>query len=96
MWGKLTERNDWRITRTFTEPKELYRFLYNPDVEVMNLVFASDYLVWISWKYGAEEDAIRLLHSNEVIGIYVTAGARIHLYRYLDRLRRRCIMTRTL
>jgi len=27
-----------------------------------------------------------LRHTNEVIGAYVTAGARIHLYRYLDRL----------
>ena len=25
-------------------------------------------------------------HTNEVIGIYVTAGVRIHLYRYLNRL----------
>jgi len=27
-----------------------------------------------------------LRHTNEVIGAYFTAGARIHLYRYLDRL----------
>ena len=26
-------------------------------------------------------------HRNEVIGAYATAGARIRLYRYLDRLR---------
>ena len=25
-------------------------------------------------------------HPHEVIGVYVTAGARIHLYRFLDRL----------
>ena len=28
-----------------------------------------------------------LSHTNEVIGAYVTVGARIHLYRYLDKLR---------
>jgi len=30
-------------------------------------------------------------HNNEVIGAYVTAGARIHLYRFLDRLRENAI-----
>jgi len=57
----------------------------------MNLVFASDDVVWVSWKYGAEEVVLILRHTNEVIGAYVTAGARIHLYRYLDRLRENAI-----
>ena len=30
-------------------------------------------------------------HTNEVIGAYVTVGATIHLYRYLDRLGERDI-----
>ena len=30
-------------------------------------------------------------HANEVIGGYVTSGARIHLYRYLDQLGERAI-----
>ena len=32
-----------------------------------------------------------LRHTNEVIGAYVTAGARIHFYRYLDRLQENAI-----
>ena len=32
-----------------------------------------------------------LRHTNEVLGAYVTTGARIHLYRYLDRLGERAI-----
>jgi len=32
-----------------------------------------------------------LRHTNEVIGVYVTAGARIHLYRHLDRLQEKAI-----
>ena len=39
----------------------------------------------------AEEDVPSLRHTNEVIGAYVTAGARIHLYSYLDRLQERAI-----
>jgi len=32
-----------------------------------------------------------LHYTNEVIGAYVTIGARIHLFRYLDRLGERAI-----
>jgi len=32
-----------------------------------------------------------LPHTNEVIGAYVTAGARIHLYSFLDRLQENAI-----
>ena len=69
----------------------MYGFLATPGVEVMNLAFASDDVVCTSWKYGAEEDVPNLRHTNEVIGAYVTAGARIHLYRYLNRLQENAI-----
>ena len=36
-----------------------------------------------------------LCHTNEVIGSYVSAGARIHLYRYLDRLEENTIYCHT-
>jgi len=75
------------MTRLIMEPKELYGFLATPGVEVMNIAFASYDVVGISCKYGAQEDVPNLRHTNEVIGAYVTAGARINLYRYLDRLR---------
>jgi len=53
---------------------------------MMNPPFASDDAVWISWKYSAEVDVSSLRHTNVVIGSCVTAGARIHLYLYLDTL----------
>jgi len=53
---------------------------------MINFAFASDDVFWMSWKYGAEEDVPSLRHTNEVMGGYVTAGARINLYRYLDGL----------
>ena len=91
MWGKLTERNDRTKTKITTEPRELYVFLATPDNEVTNLVFASDDVVCLSWKHGAEEDVPSLRHTNDVIGAYVTAGARIHVYRFLDRQQERAI-----
>jgi hypothetical protein len=89
MWGKLTERRERTQTMVIAEHKGLCEFLINPDIEVMNMVSASDYVVWLSWKYAAEEHVQILRHTNEVIGSYVTAGARIHLYRYDDRLQER-------
>jgi hypothetical protein len=38
---------------------------------------------WI--QYFSEELVPSLRHTNEVIGAFVTASARIHLYSYLDR-----------
>jgi hypothetical protein len=58
-----------------------------PSIEVLNIMFVSDDVVWISWKYSSEELVPSLRHTNEVIGVFVTAGASIHLYSYLDRLR---------
>jgi len=80
MWGKLTERNNRTKSKIITDPQELYRFLATPGIEVANLVFASDDVVWASWRFVAEEEIPSLRHTNEVIGAYVTAGARLHLY----------------
>jgi len=65
--------------------------LATPGIEVVHLVFANDEVVWVSWKFTAEERVPSLRHTNEVIGAYVTAGARIHLYLHLDRLQEKAI-----
>jgi hypothetical protein len=61
----------------------MYRFLAVPGVEITNLAFASDE-VWFSWKLSVEVHVLNLPHTNEVIYYYISAGARIHLYRFLD------------
>ena len=67
-------------------PEELYTFLAMPDVEVSSLIFVSDHAVWISWQNVDERHAPTLKHTNDVIASYVTAGARLHLSSYLNRL----------
>ena len=74
-----------------SDPHELYRFVATPGIEVATLTFASDDVVWASWRFIAEEDIPNLRHTNEVIGAYVTDGARLHLYSYLDKLQERMI-----
>ena len=89
--GKLTERNYRTQTKLISDPEELYRFLATPGIEVVYLVFANDEVVWVSWTFTAEERVPSQRHTNEVIGAYVTAGARIHPYRHLDRLQEKAI-----
>ena len=67
----------------------MYRLLATPGIEVASLVFASNAVVWASWRFVEEEDIPGLRQTNEVIGAYVTARARLHLYNYLDTLQER-------
>jgi hypothetical protein len=89
MWRKLTERNNGTKTKIITDLSELYIFLATPGVEVVNLLFATDDAIFVSRRYSAEERVLGLRNTNEFRGAYVTAGARIHLYSFLDKLQQR-------
>jgi hypothetical protein len=54
------------------DQQELFRFLATPCAEVTNLLFLS------AWKYVEEKMPI-LSHTNEVLGAYLTTGARLKL-----------------
>jgi hypothetical protein len=69
-----------------SDPQDLYRFLTTPGIEVTSLLFASDEVVWVSWRYSDEEQVPNIKHTNEVLGAYVTAGARLCLYDFLDKV----------
>ena len=62
-----------------------------PDVEVSSLIIVSDHAVWISWQHAHERHAPTLKPTNDVIASYLTAGARIHLYSYLNRLQEKAL-----
>jgi hypothetical protein len=94
MWRKLPERNNRTKTKMISDPEKLYRFLATPGIEVANLLFASDAVVWASWRY-TDEDIPSLRQTNEVIGAFVTAGARLHLYSFLDRLQEKALYCNT-
>jgi hypothetical protein len=62
-----------------------------PGIEVQNM-FASDDVVLISWQFSSEHvPSLHVCHTNKVIGAFVTAGASIHLYSYLDRLQDKAV-----
>jgi hypothetical protein len=87
MWRKLTERSNRKQTKLISQPAELSRFLVTPGVEVQNMLFANDDVVWICGQYSADERVPSLRHTNNVIG----AEARIHLYGFLDKLQEKAI-----
>ena len=59
------------------------------------MLFANDDVVWISWQYSADERVPSLRHTNEVIGAYVTARARIHFYGFWDKQQEKALYTDT-
>jgi len=69
-WGKLAERRNQTQTNMISDPQEQFRFLVTPGVEVMNLMFASDSVVWATWRYTAEEQDPSLRHTNEFVDAY--------------------------
>jgi hypothetical protein len=64
MWGKQTERSNRTQTKLISEPHKLYRFLVTPGIEVQNMMFASDDVVWISWHFSSEERVPSLRHTK--------------------------------
>ena len=77
-------RNKKTNFKMISDPRELYRFLATPGMEVANVIFASDDLVCVSWRFIAESLSLR--HTNEIVEEFASAGARLRLYSYLDRL----------
>ena len=69
LWEKLTESSNRPQNKMISDPQELFRFLATPEIEVNNLLFAGDEVVWVTWKYVEEEQNMPVLrHTNEVIG----------------------------
>ena len=54
MWGILCENPRKTQTKLICDPQELYRFLATPGIEVRNLLFAGDSVVWLAWPHAEE------------------------------------------
>ena len=82
-------------TQLISNPKDLYRFLASPGIEVAKLVFTGKSICWLSWRHSDDAHAPMLRHTKDVLASYVTAGERMHLYSYLDTLQKRALYTDT-
>lgn len=57
------------------QQQEIYQLLATSDIQMTNLLFAADEVVWVTWKYGEEKENIPVLrHTIDVIGAYVATG----------------------
>jgi hypothetical protein len=66
VWGKFTERNNKTQSKIISDRQELYRFLSTPGIEVTSFLFASDEVVWVSWRYSDEKQVPNLKHKRSV------------------------------
>ena len=62
-----------------SDPHEFYRLLATTGIEVVAFFFASESVVWGSWRYAAEERMPSRRHKNKVLGAYVTCVDRLQL-----------------
>jgi len=89
----------WKIDREKQQDADEVNLAAYRTVEILgnarcgseNMLFANDDVVLISWRYSADERVPSLRHTNEVMGAYVTAGARFYLYGFLDKLQEKAI-----
>ena len=93
--GKLAERYKGTLTKLISDRHELCRFLATPEVEVVNMLFATDSFVWASLRYIAEEKVPSLRHTNQEIAAFVACGGRMHFYAHLYKLRERAVYCET-
>lgn len=64
--------------------QEFYELFTSPGIEVTNVVFPNKY-VWFSWEY-TEENPTTAKNVNVAVAAYVTTGAGLKLYSYLEEL----------
>jgi hypothetical protein len=63
-------------SKVIADLQELFRFLATPSIEVTNLLFAVDEVLWAKWNYMGEQGNMPVLrHTNEEIGVYVRPGS---------------------
>jgi hypothetical protein len=61
------------------DPQDLFRLLKTPGIEVTNLLFAGDEVVWVSWKY-VEEENMPLLVKRTRRSVLMSQPGRVSNY----------------
>lgn len=74
-------------TTIMRNPNELFEMLSNPNIDVSSIVPINDDVIIVGWE-NVEEAGDIIPTVNVVIAAYVTAYARMTLYKYLDLLQK--------
>jgi hypothetical protein len=83
MWEKLAENTNKHRQLRLRHENVWVPFLFG--IELTTLIFQNDDVAWLSWRY-TEENMIIGKDVNVAIVPYVTKGARLKLYPFLDAL----------
>ncbi|KAK5650288.1 hypothetical protein RI129_001317 [Pyrocoelia pectoralis] len=89
-WGKFGQRENLPQTSIVSEPKDLFKLLTDPLVQVQAINPINDDVVIVSWNR-PEGEGGSLNTINVSIAAYTTAHARLELYSYLEKLGRRVL-----
>jgi hypothetical protein len=82
LWGKFGERNK-STTEIIEDPQKLMRLVDNDDIIINGIHIINENIIMINYEV---EDPKPLKTSSVAVASFVTACARVRLYRLLDRL----------
>lgn len=95
LWGRFALREQRMQTVILNEPQKLYELITNPSVEISKIIFPNDETVIVNWRHLDNETKTPNASVSVPIAIYVTAGARLKMYEYLEKLGQRVLYTDT-
>ena len=83
--GKLSQRSNLASTQVFSDENEFLSAVFNPNREILDFFEIHD-KVFLTSKKKEEHSDISSPSTNVVLAAYITAHARVHLYKTLKRL----------
>nr|XP_015834829.1 PREDICTED: probable DNA polymerase [Tribolium castaneum] len=89
-WGKFGQRENPQKTEIIDDARTLFDLLTNHSRITHNLTIVNNDVLLANWD-SVCEDIIPLKTVNVIIAAYTTAGARLELYKYLEKLDRRVL-----
>lgn len=90
LWGRLGMRTNKAKRMFINKSDQLLKLMTNPSYEVNSFHELSDNSILVSYNLKSECEQIQS-YVNVVLAAYTSSLARIHLYKYLDVLKKRCL-----
>ena len=92
LWGKLAQREKMSQTEYISKPSRYFDLITNPNIIVKNVEIFDNECPFILVNYETQLDHINThATANVIVGSYVTAYARLELYKVLEKLQKRVL-----
>lgn len=90
LWGRLGMKTNKPKKAFINDSEQLLKLIINPSYEVNSFYELSNDSLLLSYNLKSECEQVQS-YVNVVLAAYTSALARIHLYKYLDILKERCL-----